>query len=864
MGPGEVDVVVVVSDSDQDALRDTHPLLEQCEQTPHRALAHHQRQQEGEASVRRARRSVNLGESDDSQEGPGRPSPGLPLTAASGATPRRSARLAAARCSLAPAVATPTSARKSLASAKNIGLPQGEEPPGSKASSPKPSSPISVCTPSLTRLTGRLRRPELSLSREHSASPQFPAEEETSRPRRRRRARPVVIADDDSSEEHSLPPHDPEGLNSGNSSSSSGSSSRSAEAQQDGLGDSKADASASAPKKNTAWGASAQQDSHSSSSSSSDTSSDSGSDRTRKRRRRGNKRASSSKRISQDKNGTQLEACHGRLRKRPLEPVGEQQQQQQQQGDCESSEKDATAEDVSLSSRPSPKEVQQRLRQLAKKVKEKQLRSRGLHAPAESLAAGGSSIDADDSSSSSSSTNERPRTRVRAPLSARKASKFFSFSRDLQEAASDSDSSGSSFIVDSPRVEEEACRASEEALTSDSSDSSEDEAISALRFHNRMKEQQETSQAVEQTMRLRECFDKYLFSLALSLFSPELSLKKLQERQLTVAPSSSSPIAKVLACCCSSSVFAARRALSKVEVRLLVGAVGRIERLTLAKRNSMETHAFPPECKEHLKRYPECRLSEGPELQDAVLLQQLLLLQQVLRAAGTQHLEECENERSPSGLSQHLETAHHVAAADRRGMGRELMDQGFLLSCIPGAIVVLCLWVSAEQQDASCATARPTGTTVSISWETPTTQSKLLQTREKELHGAADAACAGADALWEGDVSSWLASKGLEWIGRDGPPLPSRKTPAGLVECYEARTGQELPVGAKCGKQAASWHAVHHYKARLLMSIHSILRLRHPDELRDPCAAAERVRELHGSGFFADWEEEVMSLPIPK
>lgn len=35
---------------------------------------------------------------------------------------------------------------------------------------------------------------------------------------------------------------------------------------------------------------------------------------------------------------------------------------------------------------------------------------------------------------------------------------------------------------------------------------------------------------MQQTLRLNECFQLYVFSLALSLFSPDLTLKKLQER----------------------------------------------------------------------------------------------------------------------------------------------------------------------------------------------------------------------------------------------------------------------------------------------------------------------------------------------
>ena len=50
--------------------------------------------------------------------------------------------------------------------------------------------------------------------------------------------------------------------------------------------------------------------------------------------------------------------------------------------------------------------------------------------------------------------------------------------------------------------------------------------------------------------------------------------------------------------------------------------------------------------------------------------------------------------------------------------------------------------------------------------------------------------------------------------------------------------------GAKCGKQVTIWHAVHHYKARLLLSIHSILRLRRPEELTDPHAAATRLKDV--------------------
>ncbi|KAL8452248.1 hypothetical protein Emed_001409 [Eimeria media] len=869
MGPGEVDVAVVISDSDQDALSDKQLLREQ-QQTPRKA-ASHQLQQQDEASLRRTRRSVNLDDSDDSQEGPtGPPSPGLSLAAACAAGPRRSARLAAARCSFPPAVSTPQSTRKCRTPVRNT-TPPGGGPSSVKASSPQASSPISICTPSFPRrFSGRLRRPENSLSRGSSASPQIRAEEDASRPRRRRRSRLLVIAEEDSSEEHSQPSHDHVAGNSNNSSSSSSSSSNSnsglAEGQQDGPGASGLEASTSPRKEGESVEASLQRDSDGSNSSSSDNASS----RMLKRRRRGNVAASRSSRTSQNSKDTashssssnQLEPRSGRLRRGAFESAEEQQQQQQEsQAECESSGKDACKENVTERARPSPKEVQQRLRELAKSVKQKQMRSRGLHASDKSQEAGGSSVDVDDSSSdsssstegsssstdgSSSSSNERPRARVRAPASARKASKFFSFSRDLQEAVSDSGSSGSSFIVDSPTAEEEASRASEEALSSDSSDSSEDEALSALRFHNRMKEQQETSQAVEQTMRLDECFDKYLFSLALSLFSPELSLKKLQEKRLPIPPSSSSPVAKALG------------ALDKVEVRLLVGAAGRIERLTLAKRNSvsqgicvnficrrppeallfcnfsnhllslsaraavffqMETHAFPPECKEHLKRYPECRLSEGPELQDAKIRRRLI------QQGGP--LEGGPPSKGP------------LFGAANDEMRR----------------------VSPSFQSSSL--SRPHG------------RHLRLRSKEEEVPAAAaaaaDVACVDADALWEGDVSSWLASKGLDWIasrttagGGEGPPLPSRKTPAGLVECYEARTGEELPVGAKCGKQAALWHAVHHYKARLLMSIHSILRLRHPDELRDPCAAAERLRELHGSGFFADWEEEVMSLPIPR
>ncbi|KAL8275534.1 hypothetical protein Esti_000485 [Eimeria stiedai] len=747
MESGEVDVAVVISDSDGKS-RSDEQLLEQSQQTPQRADPH-QRQQREDTSVRRGRRSVNLEDSDDSQEAPAPPSSGVPLAAACGGVPRRFARLAAARCFLPPAVATPTSARKSRTPANDTSPPQGG-PPSVDASSNKAASSFTIRTPSSSRRAGRLRRPEHSLSRGPSTSPHIPAEE-TSRPRRRRHARALVIAGEDSSEEQPLTSHDHGGLNSGNSSSSSSNRNSSlAEGQQDGLEASKADLPTSPTKKGAFSGTSLQQDPDSSSSSSdnsSDSNSDSDSSRTWKRSRRASVGASSSSRISQrstargscTSSSIQLEPRHRRLRKRPLEPAGEQ-QQQQQQVECESSEKDACNENVSASSRPPPKEVQQRLRQLAKNVKKKQLRSRGFRASDGSGVTGGSIIDVDDSSrsssteGSSSSSNERPRPRVRASLIARKASKFFSFSRDLREVVSDSDGSGSSFIVDSPTAEEEASCTSGEALTSDSSDSSEDEALSALRFHNRMKEQQEASQVVEQTLRLHECFDKYLFSLALSLFSPELSLKKLQERRLPAAPSSSSPIAKGLSFFPTFSAFSIFSSLSCLQ---------------------METHAFPPGCKEHLKRYPECRLSEGPELQDATT--------------------KCVVCHRPANR-------HH------------------------------CLDLMGDTYD--------------------------------------------SDALWKGDVSSWLASKGLDWIGGKGPPLPSRKTPTGLVECYEARVGQELPVGAKCGKQAALWHTVHHYKARLLMSIHSILRLRHPDELRDPCAAAERLRELHGSSFFADWEEE--------
>ncbi|KAL8446133.1 hypothetical protein Emag_004819 [Eimeria magna] len=765
MGPGEVDVAVVISDSDQDALSDKQLLSEQ-QRTPQKA-APHQLQQQDEASVRRGRRSVNLEDSDDSQEAQSIPSPGVSLATTCGAAPRRSARLAATRCSFPPAVSTPESACKSRTLVRNTSTPKAG-PSSSKASSPKASSPISICTPTSSRPARRLRRLESPRSRGSSASPQIPAEEDASRPRRRRRARLLVIAEEDSSEEHSQPPHGHEGANNGNSTSSSSNNNNSgfAEGQQDSLGASKLAPPASPTKADASLEVSLQQDAGSSTSSSSDSSSDSRSNRTFKRRRRGNEAASSTSRKPQDSSDTasrtssssQLEVRHGRLRRRPPESAEEQQQQNESKVECDLSGKDACKENVSESSRPSAKEVQQRLRQLARSVKQKQMRSRGLRPSDKSRAEGGSSIDVDDSSSSgsssstegssSSSGNEQPRARVRAPASARKAAKFFSFSRDLREAVSDSDSSGSSFIVDSPTAEEEASRASEEALTSDSSDSSEDEALSALRFHNRMKEQQEASQAVEQTMRLHECFDKYLVSLALSLFSPELTLKKLQERTLPIVPSSSSPVAKALG------------ALSKVEVRLLVGAAGRIERLTLAKRNSMETHAFPPECKEHLKRYPECRLSEGPEFQDVTT--------------------RCVVCHRPANR-------HHCL--DLMG---DTYDSAALQDVIQGL-------------------------------------GRLQANR-----------------------------------GGEGPPLPPRKTPTGLVECYEARTGQELPVGAKCGKQAALWHAVHHYKARLLMSIHSILRLRHPDELRDPCGAAERLRELHGSGFFADWEEEVMSLPIPR
>ncbi|XP_026193465.1 serine/arginine repetitive matrix protein 1 [Cyclospora cayetanensis] len=395
-------------------------------------------------------------------------------------------------------------------------------------------------------------------------------------------------------------------------------------------------------------------------------------------------------------------AGHRRLRKQQHEPAPELQEQEKTQ------HTDQNPLEPPAGMRPSQKELRQRLHHLARKVREKSLKARGLHAP---------EVSETEEESNESSACERGGSKKgmsscrRAPQSARKASRFFSYSRDLQEAASDSEESAGSFIADSPNGGPEPTSESgsgtpaEEALDSESSDSSGDEAVKALRYHHRLMEMRGKKTHVEQTMRLKECFQLYVYSLALNLFSPQLGLRQLQDRGGRCQGDDGK---RLLLAVSSSPTARALKTLSEMEIGRLV---------------AMETHAFPPECKSQLKSYAECRLSGSPELQGAVT---------------------------------------------------------------------------------RCIVCR----------------------RHAARHYCLDLLGAVYDS------------------GPEAPPVPRKERPKGLVAAYEDREGQELPVGSKCGKQAASWHDIHHYKGRLLLSIHALLRLRPVEELKDPKAAAARLQEV--------------------
>lgn len=162
------------------------------------------------------------------------------------------------------------------------------------------------------------------------------------------------------------------------------------------------------------------------------------------------------------------------------------------------------------------------------------------------------------------------------------------------------------------------------------------------------------------------------------------------------------------------------------------------------------------------------------------------------------------------------------------------------------------------------------------------------------------------DALWTGDVTSWMEARGLTFLSEActlawrlwglffrvskrrmldaascclvsealGPQAaPPPRSDLRLKRFFEDRVGEEVAVGegcseksltkpetllkrrvehfaaeslsgSKCGRQALKWHSLQHYKHRLLLSIHSILRLKSSEELREPLRAAALVRDV--------------------